>query len=100
MNGNCEKSYPNCKTPATEQAEFLKSELIWTGYYIDRNSVESITDKKEAITELKALNSTKELKSFLRSVQHLSTFVNSLSKKTDRMRRLLKKGVDGNGRRE
>ena len=33
----------------------------------------------------------KELKSFLGSIQHLSKFKNNLSKKTDRMRQLLKK---------
>ena len=35
----------------------------------------------------------KELKSFLGSIQHLSKFINNLSKKTDRIRQLLKKEV-------
>ena len=50
-----------------------------------------IKDKTEAITKLKAPENAKELKSFLGSVQHLSKFINNLSKRTDRMRRLLKK---------
>ena len=50
-------------------------------------------DKTEAITKLKAPTNTKELKSFWGSIQHLSKFLNNLSKntKTDRMRRILKK---------
>ena len=38
-----------------------------------------------------------ELKSFLGSIEHLSKFLLNLSKKTDRMRRLLKKGVKQEG---
>ena len=49
--------------------------------------------KQEAITKLKAPTNTKELKSFLGSIQYLSKFLNNLSKKTDRMRRLMKKDV-------
>ena len=48
----------------------------------------------EAITKLKAPTNTRELKSYLGSIQHLSTFLNNLTtypKKTDRMKRLLKK---------
>ena len=38
-----------------------------------------------------APKNAKELKSFLGSIQHLAKVINNLSKKTDRMRRLLKK---------
>ena len=48
-------------------------------------------EKTEAFRKLKAPENKKELKSFLGSIQHLSKFINNLSKKTDNMRRLLKK---------
>ena len=62
------------------------------GYHINQSGVKPIKGKTEAITkQLSAPKSDKELKSFLGSVQHLSKFINNLSKKTDRMRNLLKK---------
>ena len=44
--------------------------------------------------KLQAPKNTKELMFFLGSPQHLSKFVNNLSKRADRMTRLLKKGVN------
>ena len=75
------------------KTELFKKELTWLGYLINQEGVKPIQDKTEAITKLKAPTNTKELKSFLGSIQHLSTFLNNLSKKTDRMRKLLKKDV-------
>ena len=75
------------------KTELFKKELTWLGYLINQNGVKPIQDKTDAITKLKALTNTKELKSFLGSIQHLSKFLNNLSKKTDRMRKLLKKDV-------
>ena len=71
----------------------FKKKLTWLGYEINQNGVKPIKDKTEAITKLKAPTNTKELKSFLGSIQHLSKFLNNLSKKTDRMGRLQKKGT-------
>ena len=48
-------------------------------------------DNTEAITKLSASKNAKELKSFLRSIQHLSKIISNFSKKTDRMRKVLKK---------
>ena len=75
------------------KTELFKKELTWLGYLINQEGVKPIKDKTEAITKLKAPTNTKELKSFLGSIQHLSKFLNNLSKKTDRMRKLLKKDV-------
>ena len=75
------------------KTELFKKELTWLGYLINQEGVKPIKDKTEAITKLKAPTNTKELKSFLGSIQHLSKFLNTLSKKTDRMRKLLKKDV-------
>ena len=75
------------------KTELFKKELTWLGYLINKNEVKPIQDKTDAITKLKAPTNTKELKSFLCSIQHLSKFLNNLSKNTDRMRKLLKKDV-------
>ena len=72
------------------KTELFKKILTWLGYHINHNGVKLIKDKTEAITKLEAPKNVKELKSFLSSIQHLSKFINNLSKKTDRMRRLLK----------
>ena len=74
-----------------KKTEVFKKELTWLGYFINQDGVKPIRDETEAITKLTAPNNVKELKSFLGSIQHLSKFINNLSKKTDRMRRLLKK---------
>ena len=76
-----------------KKTELFKKELTWLGYFINQDGVKPIRDKTEAITKLTAPNNVKELNSFLCSIQHLSKFINNLSKKTDRMRRLLKKDV-------
>ena len=74
-----------------KKTELFKQEIFWLGYHINQNGVKPKNDKTEAITKLKAPKNAKELKSFLGSKQHLSKFINNLSKKTDRMRKLLKK---------
>ena len=76
-----------------EKTELIKKELTWLGYHINQNGVKPIKDKTEAVTKLEAPKSVKELKSFLGSIQHLSKFINNLSKKTNRMKKLLKKDV-------
>ena len=73
-----------------KKTEFFKKELTWQGYLINRNGVKPIKDKTEAITKLIASKNVRELKSFLGSIQHLSKFINNLSKKFDRRRKLKK----------
>ena len=76
-----------------KETELFKKELTWLGYYINQEGVKPIKDKTEAITKLKAPKNVKEVYSFLSSIQHLSKFINNLSKKTERMRKLLEKDV-------
>ena len=76
-----------------KKTKLFKKEVIWLGYHIIQNSVKPIKEKTEAITKLEAPKNVKELKSFLGSIQHLSKFINNLSKKTNKMRKLLKKDV-------
>ena len=82
-----------CYRASEKKTELFKKELTWLGYFINQDGVKPIRDKTEATTKLTAPNNVKELNSFLCSIQHLSKFINNLSKKTDRMRRLLKKDV-------
>ena len=82
----------NASYKASEKkTELFKQELTWLGYHINQNEIKPIKDKTEAITKLSAPKNAKELKSFLGSIQLLSNFINNLSKKTDRMRKLIKK---------
>ena len=74
-----------------KKTEMFKKELTWLGYHINQNGVKPIKDKTEAIPKLAAQKNVKELKSFLGSTQYLSKLVKNLSKKLDRMRKLLKK---------
>ena len=53
-----------------------------------------VRDKTEAVTKIQAPKIMEELTSFPGSIQHLSKGINKFSKKTDRMRRLIKKGVN------
>ena len=85
------KLQENSYRASEKKTELFKKELTWLGYEKNQNGVKPIKDETEAITKLKAPTNIKELKSFLGSIQHLSKFLNNLSKKTDRMRRLLKK---------
>ena len=63
-----------------KKTELFKKELTWLGYLINQNGVKPITDKTEAMTKLAARKNVKELKSFLGPKQHLSKFINNLSK--------------------
>ena len=76
-----------------KKTELFKKELTWLGCFINQSGVKPIKDRTGAITKLTAPKIVKGLKSFLGSIQHLSKFINNLSKKTDRMRKLLKKDV-------
>ena len=58
----------------------FKSDLTWLGSSINRNGMKPIKDETEAITKLKALNSTKERKSFFESIQPLSKVISKISK--------------------
>ena len=52
--------------------KLFNKKLTWLGYHITQIGVKPIKDKTEAIINLKAPTNTKELKSFLGSIQHLS----------------------------
>ena len=80
-----------------KKTELFKQELTWLGYHINQSGVKPKKNSTEAITKLSPQTNAKELKSFLGSIQHLSKFINNLSKKTERMRKLLKKETRWSG---
>ena len=61
------------------------------GHEIDENGTKPNEEKREAILQLKPPSNTKELQSFLDAIQYLPKFSPKFSKKTDRLRKLLKK---------
>ena len=63
-----------------KETELFKRKLEWLGYLLNQSGVKPVRDKTEAITKLQAPNNAKEPKSFLGSIQHLSKFINTLSK--------------------
>ena len=71
------------------KTKLFKQGLTWLGYNITQSGVKPIKDKTEAITKLSAPKNAKELKSFLGSIHHFSKLMKNLSKKTDRMKKLL-----------
>ena len=73
-----------------KKTELFKKELTWLGYLINQNGVNPIKDKTEAISNLAAPKNVKELKSFLGSIQHLSKFINNLSKKNRQNEKIIK----------
>ena len=61
------------------------------GHEIDETRIKPNEEKVEAIQKLKSPNNTKELKSFLGTIQNPAKILPKLSEMTDRLRKLLKK---------
>ena len=64
---------------------------MWLGHQIDENGIILNEEKVEAILKLKPPNNTKELKSFLDSIQHLTVSGKFPTEKTDKIGKLLRK---------
>ena len=65
--------------------------IKWLGHEIGENGIKPNEEKVEAILKLKPPENTKELKSFLGTIQYMAKFLLKLSEKADRLRKLLKK---------
>ena len=74
-----------------KKSEFFMNRIKWLGHEIDENGIKPNEEKIEAIQKLKSPENTKELKSFLGSIQYMAKFLPKLSEQTDRLRKLLKK---------
>ena len=81
------------------KSEFFKTEIEWIGHKIDQAGIRPFQDKLLAIKKLKQPKNEKELKSFLGASQYLSKYIDNLSAQTDSLRQLLKKRMNGYGRK-
>ena len=66
-------------------------ETKWLGHEINENGIKRNEEKVEAILKLKAPEYNKDLKSFVGAIQYMAKFLPTLSERTDRLRKLLKK---------
>ena len=82
-----------------KKSKFFMKETKWLGHEINENGIKPKEEKEEAILKLKTPENTKDLKSFLGEIQCMAKFLPKLSKRTDRLRKLLKKTNHGNGDR-
>ena len=80
-----------------EKSKFLKDEVSWLGFRITKSGIVPLREKTEAIRKLKAPKNTKEVRSFLGSVQYLLKHIPKLSEKTAPIRELLNKNQNGTG---
>ena len=69
----------------------LKKQVEWLGFETNQNGIKPLISKTEAIQNLKAPNTCKQLKSFLGSVHHLTNIVPNLAIQCRVFRGLLKK---------
>ena len=73
------------------KCHFAKDKITWLGYEIDKKGIKPIVSKTQAILNLKAPTSHKQLKSFLGSVHHLTKFIPNLAPLCREFRNLLQK---------
>ena len=76
-----------------KKSKFYQKESVWLGHTISQDGIRPNKEKSDAINKLNPPTNTKTLKSFLGAIQYFAKFIPNLSKKTDNMRQLLKKGI-------
>ena len=77
---------------SNEQAKENRNKTKWLGHEIDETGIKPNTEKVKAILNLKQPENQKQLKSFLGAIQYITKFIPRLPEKTEKLRRLLKKG--------
>ena len=77
-------------------SEFFMNQTKWLGHEIDENGIKPNEENVEAILRLKPPENTKELKSFLGPIQYMAKFLPKFSKRTNKLRKLLKKNEPWN----
>ena len=80
-----------------DKCEFSKSEVKVLGNIVSANGISPDPEKVEAIVNLPAPKNIREVRSFLRMVNHLSKFIEHLADKTKPLRDLLAKKMLGLG---
>ena len=76
------------------KSEFFQNKTRWLGHKIDEDGIIPNKEKVKTILDLKHPENPKQLKSFLGAKQNLAKIVPRLSKRTDQLRRLLKKNTE------
>ena len=82
-----------CYRASERKSEFFLKSTKWLGHEIDEMGIKPNKENVEAILELKHPENQKQLKSFLGATQYIAKFLPRLSEKTDRLQKLLKKGL-------
>ena len=89
------KKLENAGYRASEKkSEFFQNKIKWLGHEIDEDGIKPNKEKVKAILDLKHPENPKQLKSFLGAIQYLAKFLPSLSERTDKLQKLLKKNTE------
>ena len=75
------------------KCEFSKTKLIWLGFEIDEIGVRTKHSKIEAVMALQPPKSLKQLRSFMRKLNHMSRFIPNLQKHAEPFRPSLKEFI-------
>ena len=77
-----------------KKSEFFQNKIKWLGHEIDEDGIKPNKEKVKAILDLKHPENPEQLKSFLGAIQYLAKFLQRLSERTDKLRKLLKKNTE------
>ena len=72
------------------KCEFFQNEVNWLGHKLSLDGISPKITKTEAILKLSPPSSLKQLRSFLRSINHLAKFIPNPANLTDKLRPLLR----------
>ena len=76
-----------------QKCEFAKNTIEWLGFTITSTGITPLVTKTEAIMKLDNPKTLKQLRSFQRSVNHLTKFIPNLAELSEPLRPLLKKNT-------
>ena len=89
-----------CYRASEKKSEFFLNKMKWLGHEIVENGIKPNKEEVKAILDLKHPENPKQLKLFLGEKQYLAKLLPRLSERTDKLRKLLKKNTNGNGKRK
>lgn len=76
-----------------EKSEFLKEDIHYCGYRVDKQGIHKMTEKVQAINQMPRPSSVTELRAFLGMVNYYGRFIKDLSTILAPLHALLQKGV-------
>ena len=77
-----------------QECKFSKNKIEWLGFTITPGGITPLLTRTEAIMKLDNPKTVKQLRSFLRSVHHLTEFVPNLAELSEPLRPFLKKNPE------